>query len=121
MTVGALVELTPEAAEKVVELRGDDPTKSFLRVYVAGQGCCSVQYGMAFAESVDNGDEVIESHGVKLAVDSASRESVSGVMIDFVDTPQGAGFLVQNPTASGGGGGCGGGGCGCGHGHGHGH
>ena len=56
MTAGTLVDLTPLAAEKVLELRGEDPAKSFLRVFVAGQGCCSVRYGMSFAESVDSGD-----------------------------------------------------------------
>ena len=77
MTAGTLVDLTPLAAEKVLELRGEDPAKSFLRVFVAGQGCCSVRYGMSFAESVDSGDEIVESHGVRVVVDPSSRESLS--------------------------------------------
>ena len=113
MSTGTLVDLTPAAAEKVLELKGEDPSRSFLRLFVAGQGCCSVRYGMSFAENVDDNDEVIEAHGVSLAVDAAMRESVSGVQIDFVESEHGTGFTVTNPTASGGSDG----GCGCGHGH----
>jgi len=118
MTAGTLVDLTPAAAEKVLELKGEDPSRSFLRVFVAGEGCCSTRYGMSFAETADAGDELVEAHGVTMTVAAASKESVSGVQIDYVDGEQGTGFMVTNPAASGGGGG-GGGGCGCGHGHGH--
>ena len=115
MSATALVELTPAAADKVIELRGDDPAKSFLRVYVAGQGCGGVQYGMAFVENVESDDQLVQSRGVALAIDPAAQASVSGVEIDFIETPQGAGFTVNNPsqTATSG---CGSG-CGCGHGH----
>lgn len=109
MTTPTLVELTPIAASKVMELRGDDPSRSFLRVYVAGQGCCSVRYGMAFVEDVESDDHLAESHGIKVAVDPESHEAVAGVQIDFVDTPQGSGFTVNNPAPGAGGG------CGCGH------
>ena len=109
MTAATLVELTPIAAEKVLALSAGDPERSFLRVYVAGQGCCRVQYGMAFTDSVLDDDELVESNGVQMAVDPGSKESVSGVKIDFVSTPQGEGFTVNNPASPAGGG------CSCGH------
>ena len=104
MSNGSLVELTPTAADKVIELGAGEPDRAYLHVYPAGQGCCRTVYGLAFLREVDDEFEVAESHGVKVAVANAARETVKGVEIDFVQTPQGEGFMVtnQDPTAGGG-------------------
>lgn len=101
---GALVALTPTAAEKVIELADGDSDRAYLHVYPAGQGCCRAVYGLAFLPTVDDEFEVTEAHGVKVAVANATRKTVRGVEIDFVQTPQGDGFMVvnQNPSAGGG-------------------
>ena len=104
---GALVAMTPIAAEKVIELADGEADRAFLHVYPAGQGCCRTVYGLAFLPEVDDEYEVAEAHGVKVAVATAAREAVRGVEIDFVQTPQGEGFAVINQNPSGGGG------CGC--------
>lgn len=103
---GALVALTPIAAEKVIELADGEADRSFLHVYPAGQGCCRTVYGLAFLPDVDEEYEVAEAHGVQVAVANATREVVRGVEIDFVQTPQGEGFTVINQNPSGSGGGC---------------
>ncbi|MDE0168976.1 MAG: iron-sulfur cluster assembly accessory protein [bacterium] len=107
MSSGSLVELTTAAAEKVIELADGEADRAYLHVYPAGQGCCRTVYGLAFLPQVDDEFEVSETHGVKVAVANKTRDTVQGVEIDFVQTPQGDGFTVinQNPTA--------GGGCGC--------
>ena len=107
MDNGTLVALTPTAAEKVIELAAGEADRAFLHVYPAGQGCCRTVYGLAFLPEVDDEFEVAEAHGVKVAVANATRETVRGVEIDFVQTPQGEGFMVVNQNPSGGGGGCG--------------
>ena len=109
MSSGSLVELTPTAADKVIELGAGEPDRAYLHVYPAGQGCCRTVYGLAFLPTVDDDFEVAESHGVKVAVANAALETVKGVEIDFVQTPQGDGFTVINPTPTGGGCGCHGG------------
>ena len=98
MSSGSLVELTPVAAGKVLELGAGEPDRSYLHVYPAGQGCCRTVYGLAFLPEVSDQFEVAESHGVKVAVANAAREVVKGVEIDFVQTPQGDGFTVLNRT-----------------------
>ena len=108
MSTGSLVELTPVAADRVIELAAGEPDRAYLHVYPAGQGCCRTIYGLAFLGNVGEDFEVAESHGVKVAVENAVLESVTGVEIDFVQTPQGEGFSVINRTPSAGGG------CGCG-------
>jgi iron-sulfur cluster assembly accessory protein len=100
------IGVSPAAAAKLRELRAGDPSRSFLRLYVAGRTCCSYQYGMVFEESLDAQDVVRESAGISFAIDPMSRPYCSGASIDFVDAPDGGGFLVQGPVI--------GDGCGCG-------
>src|SRR5947209_4395438 len=75
-----------------------DPAQTAgLRVGVRGGGCSGFQYLLAFDAQRD-GDTVIESHGLKLLVDSASAPYVRGATVDCVDELQGAGFKVDNPN-----------------------
>ncbi len=116
------VLLSPAAADAVRELLQDRRLEGFgLRVFVQGGGCSGVQYGMAFENNFLDSDLTMEAHGIKVVVDDISIGYLRGASIDFVDGPQGKGFLINNPnniSACG----CGGGeshshdsdGCGCG-------
>ena len=101
-----MIAMTPAAADQIRTLQQADPARSFLRVYVAGQTCCSYRYGLAFDESTDESDTVDELEGIRVAVDADSKPHCEGATIDFVSTPQGEGFVVRGVRA--------GGGCGCG-------
>jgi iron-sulfur cluster insertion protein len=103
MDAATLIEVTPVAAGKLRELRGDDPQRAYLRLYVAGQSCCSTRYGMAFDAVTKPEDTVAEHTGIQFAIDPESRPSVEGATIDWVETPEGAGFTVKGV---GGGSGC---------------
>ncbi|HEV8534461.1 MAG TPA: iron-sulfur cluster assembly accessory protein [Candidatus Limnocylindria bacterium] len=94
------VEVTPEAATKLLELRADDPKRAYLRLYVAGRSCCSFQYGLAFDAEPDETDAVTEVAGLRIAIDAQSRPYCDGTKVEWVDGPQGTGFLVQNPSLS---------------------
>lgn len=94
-----------------------------LRVYVAGGGCCGVNFGMALDNNFRDVDTTFEINGVKVVVDEVSIDYLKGANIDFVNDPvRGAGFAVDSPNAKGHShseGGCacgseGGGSCGCG-------
>ena len=95
------IEVTPEAATKLMELRADDPKRAFLRVYVAGRSCCSFMYGLAFDETPGETDAVTEISGLRVAIDAQSRPYCDGATIEWVDGPEGTGFLVRNPAMSG--------------------
>jgi iron-sulfur cluster insertion protein len=111
-----VIDFAPGAAEKLRELRGDDPSRAFLRLYVAGRSCSGYQYGLAFDSSTDGSDQVLESAGIPIAIDAQSQPYCDGATIEYVDESEypGGGFRVTNAklaTA----GGCGGGSCSCGH------
>ena len=94
-----------------------------LRVYVAGGGCCGVNFGMALDNNFRDVDTTFEINGIKVVVDEVSIDYLKGANIDFINDPvRGAGFAVDSPNAKGHShseGGCacgseGGGSCGCG-------
>ncbi len=96
----AMIELTDKGAEKVREFlaaQSEPNATAGLRVGVRGGGCSGFQYMLAFDEERD-GDTVVESHGIRLLVDTASAPYVRGATVDFVDGLQGAGFKVDNPN-----------------------
>jgi iron-sulfur cluster insertion protein len=109
-----VIEFAPGAAEKLRQLRGDDPSRAFLRLYVAGRSCSGYQYGLAFDSSTEGTDQVVESAGIPVAIDAQSQPYVDGATIEYIDDTQypGGGFRVTNAKLSEGGG-CGGS-CSCG-------
>jgi iron-sulfur cluster assembly protein len=91
--------MTARAADKlkeIVEKQGRPDLA--LRVYVTPGGCSGFSYGMTFAESIEEGDAVVDTDGVKIVVDPMSAMYVKGSEIDFVDALMGAGFAINNPN-----------------------
>jgi iron-sulfur cluster assembly accessory protein len=103
----AAVKLTEAAAGHIREMLASQPENAgkILRVYVEGGGCSGMQYGMVFDEKRDN-DELAESFGVPVLVDSISASHLRGALIDYSDALTGGGFKITNPNAKGS--------CGCG-------
>ena len=127
-----LFTLTPAASEAVKDILKQRNLEGYaLRVYVAGGGCCGVNFGMALDNNFRNVDTTFEANGVKVVVDEVSIDYLRDATVDFVNVPQhGQGFAVSSPNAkghshgeggcacstSGGGSSCacgGGGACGC--------
>jgi len=102
------VTLTETAANKVKELiqRNDPetgkalgtPEDTYLRMYVAGGGCSGFRYGLALDRNVQEGDEVVQVHGLKVLVDGNSKEYLDGSSVDYAESVAGSGFLVSNPN-----------------------
>lgn len=98
--------LTTTAAAKLKEL--DSSADPILHLYAAGKTCCGVRFEIAFADQVEDGFSVSELDGVRLVVDPASEPFCAGATVDFVETPDGAGFTVDAPAGRSGTCGCGG-------------
>jgi iron-sulfur cluster assembly protein len=95
-----LITFTEKGAEKVQEFlagQSADAETSGLRVGVRGGGCSGFQYALAFDTERD-GDQVFVDHGLRILVDGPSLPYVSGAVVDFVESLQGAGFKVDNPN-----------------------
>lgn len=116
--------LTPAATKAIQDIMTERNLEGYaLRVYVAGGGCCGVNFGMALDNNFRDVDTTFDADGVKVVVDEVSIEYLRNATVDFVNDPQrGAGFAVDSPHVKGhshGEGGCacgsdGGSSCGCG-------
>jgi iron-sulfur cluster assembly protein len=126
--VAPTLTLSTAASDAVKNILNERKLKDYaLRVYVAGGGCCGVNFGMALDNNFRDVDTTFEINGVKVVVDEVSIDYLRGASIDFVNDPvRGAGFAVDSPNAKGhshseggcacgseGGGSCGGGSCSC--------
>ena len=71
-----------------------------LRVFVAGGGCCSVQFGMALDNQIRENDSNLIQMVIQVVVDDDSIQYLQGGKIDFINDPQhGQGFIVDSPSA----------------------
>ena len=96
-----MVNVSTAAASKISELLSEEgKTDSGLRVFVQGGGCSGFQYGLMIEENGQgSGDQVFESHGIKLFIDPISIQYLKNAEVDFVDTITGGGFTIKNPHA----------------------
>jgi iron-sulfur cluster assembly protein len=95
-----MITISPDAVQQLKGFLAEQGTPGAgLRVFVAPGGCSGLQYGMTIEESAEDGDEVIESDGVRLMVDNFSAMYLEGAEVDYVNSLMGGGFTVHNPNA----------------------
>jgi iron-sulfur cluster insertion protein len=93
--------LTSAAAKKVAELIQEEGNPNLmLRIYIQGGGCSGFQYGFTFDEMINEGDEAVETDGVKLLIDPMSVQYLMGAEVDYTEGLQGAQFVIRNPNAT---------------------
>src|SRR5512132_3972566 len=97
----SVVTLSTAASEAIKNILAERNLEGYaLRVYVAGGGCCGVNFGMALDNNFRDLDTTFEANGVKVVVDEVSIDYLRGATIDFINDPvRGAGFAVENPNA----------------------
>jgi len=102
-----MILLTESAANMVKKYIADENNANLaLRVGVKGGGCSGFEYNLAFDSNREEWDEMFESNGVKILVDTKSLLYLNGTTIDYLNAMTGGGFKFNNPNATGS--------CGCG-------
>ncbi len=98
----APVSLSDTATTKVAQLLAEEDagTELALRVAVKPGGCSGYSYEMFFDSEVMPDDVVSEFGTVRVVVDPASAELLTGSTLDYSDGLQGAGFHIVNPNAT---------------------
>ena len=100
LCTGSMIALTESAAKAAKEfIDNKEPQPIGLKVGVQGGGCSGFSYKLEFAYSEDEGDRVLESHGVKIFIDKKSLLYLMGTTIDYVSELNQTGFKFINPAA----------------------
>ena len=101
-TVQEGIVLTDAAAGKVQSLlEQEGRTDLSLRIAVQPGGCSGLRYQLFFDERSLDGDVVKEFGGVNVVIDRMSAPYLNDASIDFVDSIDQQGFVIDNPNASG--------------------
>jgi len=96
-----MLTITDTASVKVKELlEAEENPELVLRVAVRPGGCSGLSYEMFFDSDVAADDLATESGGVKVVVDPASSQYLTGASLDYKDGLQGAGFTINNPNTT---------------------
>lgn len=95
------LKLTDNAIAQVKKLLArDDRQGHGLRVGVSDGGCSGHSYKLDFDKEQKADDTVLDWHGVKVYVDSASAPLLQGMVIDYESGLYGGGFKFSNPNAT---------------------
>ncbi len=95
------LNITDTARARILEFRSAEKKDGLaLRVAIRGRGAGGFDYAMRFVEASDRAatDQVIDGGGFEIYVDEDSATNLDGTTIDFVDSPQGSGFKIDNPN-----------------------
>lgn len=97
-----LVTITDRAAAELREIMtSENKLSSSLRMATVRTHCMGGRgftYGFTFEDSPSVEDEVSEHNGIKVCVDQASARYLKGAELDYVETPEGTGFKINNPN-----------------------
>ena len=96
-----MLTLTDTASTKVKELiEAEDNPELVLRVAVRPGGCSGLSYEMFFDTDVTADDVASEFGDVRVVVDPASSQYLTGASLDYKDGLQDAGFTINNPNTT---------------------
>jgi iron-sulfur cluster assembly protein len=92
------ITMTEKAAKHVANSIAKRGKGVGLRLGVRTSGCSGMAYTMEFADEVNEGDSLFESHGVKILVDAKSLVYLDGTELDYVREGLNEGFKFNNPN-----------------------
>jgi iron-sulfur cluster assembly protein len=95
-----MIEVTDTAVNAIKNaISGSKEPVEGLRVMVQAGGCSGYKYMMGLVQSAEPGDITVEAGGVKVFVDEKSVPLLTGTVLDFTVSMDGAGFTFNNPNA----------------------
>ena len=94
------ISITREAAGHVRHFTGlEGKSDAGVRVGVKSGGCSGLTYYLEIVDRPQEGDEVIEEHGIKLFVEQGSYATLAGTILEYSGGLNGKGFVFNNPNA----------------------
>ena len=93
--------VTPAAVNEVKRIKESQSlgSETFLRISILGGGCSGMHYALTFDTAFDTAvDTNYVFDNEMLATQRKFDPHFDGTEIDFVDSPTGRGFVIENPN-----------------------
>lgn len=100
----AAFSITETAANRVKALMAENAAgEKVLLVGVKTKGCSGLSYDMRFAPRAELPalSEIVEAHGITVAVDPKAAMFLFGTVMDYNESPLQSGFTFMNPNETG--------------------
>jgi iron-sulfur cluster assembly protein len=96
------IQLSEKAAARIRVMIGERGTPAGgLRLGVQGGGCSGLEYVVAWADTPNDRDLVVERDGGRLIVDVRSAKFLAGTVVEWRSSLMQSGFVFQNPNVKG--------------------
>ena len=96
-----MINLSDTATKEIKRLLSQEKKEDWgLRVGVVGGGCSGLSYTLAFDETPNKDDSVLDVNGVKVFVDPKSYLFLNGMTLDYSTELLTGGFKFVNPNAT---------------------
>lgn len=92
------VSATENAASRVKAFLTKRGKGIGLRLGVKTSGCSGLAYKLEFVDSVNEEDQLFESNGINIYVDSKSLQYLDGTVLDYTKEGLQEGFKFTNPN-----------------------
>jgi iron-sulfur cluster assembly protein len=90
-----VLTVTDKASEVIKDFLKDKKAGASIRIYM-NMGCSGPSLGMTLDEAKREVDEVISADGTTFVIEKDLLNQVKPINIDFITTPQGAGFKLTS-------------------------
>jgi len=97
-----MLNVTDKASEVIADFMKNQKEGAAIRVLL-NMACSGPSLGMALDDANTELDEVISAAGVRFVIEKELLDQVKPITIDFITTPQGAGFKLTSSLPEGGG------------------
>jgi iron-sulfur cluster assembly protein len=97
-----MLTVTDKASEVIRDFLKDKKADAPIRILL-NMGCSGPSLGMALDENRDEADELISVGSTMFVIEKDLLNRVKPINIDFITTPQGAGFKLTSSLPEGGG------------------
>lgn len=93
-----MISITEIAAKRVQDFLTKRGSGVGVRLGVKTTGCSGLAYTLEFVDDIEDSDQVFDSQGVRIIVDSKSFVYLDGTELDFVKEGLNEGFQFNNPN-----------------------
>jgi iron-sulfur cluster assembly accessory protein len=95
-----MVALTDSAVTAIRQVMETAETPAAgLRIMAESGGCSGFRYKMGLDSRIQDDDTVLQLNGITVLIDPLSQPALEGVQVDFVDSLDGSGFVIENPNS----------------------